>query len=35
MWAIVKDRLRKIDCKTKTKLIETTAQIWFRDQSKL
>lgn len=32
LWAIVKARLRKIDCTTKTKLIEAVIGIWFRDQ---
>lgn len=32
LWAIVKARLRKIDCTTKTKLIEAVIQVWFRDQ---
>lgn len=31
LWAILKARLRKIDCTTKTKLIEAVIQLWFRD----
>lgn len=32
LQAIVKARLRKIDCTTKTKLIEAVIHTWFRDQ---
>lgn len=30
LWAIVKARLRRVDCTTKTKLIEAVIQLWFR-----
>lgn len=32
LWAICKARLRKIDCTTKTKMIEAVIQVWYRDE---
>ena len=32
LWALIKKRLRRHDCTTKTKLIEAILQIWFHDQ---
>ncbi|CAG9832697.1 unnamed protein product [Diabrotica balteata] len=32
LWAICKARLRKIDCTTKTKMIEAAIQVWYRDE---
>lgn len=32
LWAIVKARLRKMDCTTITKLVEAVNRIWCRDQ---
>ena len=31
LWSIVKNRLRKKDCTTKTKLIESVINVWFHD----
>ena len=31
LWGIVKKKLRKHDCMTKTELIKTILQIWFQD----
>ena len=33
LWAICKDRLQKMDCTTKTKLVEAVIQVWFRDEA--
>ena len=32
LWSIIKCRLRKMDCTTKTKLIEATMQLWYHDE---
>ena len=32
LWAIIKKRLQKCDCSTKTKLIEAIIQIWYHDK---
>lgn len=32
LWSIVKTRLLKKDCTTKTKLIEAIIDVWYRDQ---
>lgn len=31
LWSICKDRLRKLDCTTKEKMISSLIQVWFRD----
>ena len=31
LWSIVKNRLRKQDCTTKMKLIQSVIHIWYRD----
>ena len=31
LWSIVKNHLRKKDCTTKTKLIESVINVWFHD----
>ena len=31
LWSIVKTRLRKQDCTTKTKLIQSVIHIWYHD----
>ena len=31
LWSILKSRLQKIDCTTKTKLIEAVIQLWYND----
>lgn len=33
LWAICKARLQKMDCTTKTKLVEAVIQVWFRDEA--
>ena len=32
LWSIVKNRLRKMDCTTKIKLIEAVIHVWFHDE---
>jgi len=32
LWSIVKSRLRKLDCTTKTKLIQSIIHVWFHDE---
>ena len=32
LWAIIKKRLQKYDCTTKSKLIEGIIQIWYHDE---
>ena len=32
LWSIVKNRLRKMDCTTKIKLIEAVIHVWFHDK---
>ena len=32
LWSICKARLQKMDCTTKTKMIEAVIQVWFRDE---
>ena len=32
LWSIVKDRLRKMDCTTKIKLIEAVVHVWLHDE---
>ena len=32
LWSIVKTRLRKKDCTTKTKLIQAIIQVWYHDE---
>jgi transposase len=31
LWAICKNRVRKMDCTTKTKMIEAVIKVWFND----
>ena len=31
LWAIVKNRMRKMDCTTKEKMISAVIQVWFHD----
>ena len=32
LWSVSKSRLRKMDCTTKTKLIESMIEVWYRDE---
>ena len=32
LWSVVKNRLRKMDCTTKIKLIEAVIHVWFHDE---
>ena len=32
LWSIVKNRLRKMDCISKIKLIEAVIHVWFHDE---
>ena len=32
LWSIVKNRLRKLDWTTKSKLIQFVIHVWFRDE---
>ena len=34
LWSIVKNRLRKMDCTTKIKLIEVVIHDWFHEEIK-
>lgn len=31
LWSVIKNRLGKMDCTTKTKLIEAIIHVWYRD----
>ena len=31
LWAIIKARIRKLNCTTKIKMIESVIEVWFRD----
>ena len=32
LWSIVKNRLRKMDCRNKIKLIQSEIHVWFHDE---